>query len=79
MAHAIKKAVGDSLLVTTVGGIQTGKIAQEQLDLGLDAVFAGRWFQKNPGLVFAWADELDVDVKMPGQIQWAFGGRKKRE
>lgn len=79
LAHTIKKAVGDSLLVTTVGGIRTGKIAQEQLDLGLDAVFAGRWFQKNPGLVFAWADELDVDVKMPGQIQWAFGGRKKRD
>jgi hypothetical protein len=27
----------------------------------------GRWFQKNPGLVYAYADELDVKVKMANQ------------
>lgn len=58
--------------------MKTGKIAQEQLDLGLDFVFSGRWFQKNPGLVFSFADDLNVDVKMPHQIQWAFGGRGHR-
>lgn len=28
----------------------------------------GRGFQKNPGLVFAWADELGVQVQMPNQV-----------
>ena len=27
-------------------------------------------FQKNPGLVFTFADELGVEVQMPNQIRW---------
>lgn len=38
----------------------------------------GRMFQKNPGLVFAFADELEVQVVMPNQIGWGFGGRGKK-
>ncbi|KAI7297039.1 hypothetical protein KC315_g18630, partial [Hortaea werneckii] len=34
-----------------------------------------RGFQKNPGLVFAWADELGQQVQMPNQIRWGFKGR----
>lgn len=52
-AKTIKKEVGDKLLVTTVGSINDGKIAQQQLDEGLDAVFSGRWFQKDPHLVWS--------------------------
>ncbi|KAK5509683.1 NADH-dependent flavin oxidoreductase [Exophiala xenobiotica] len=76
-AKTVKKAVGDKMLVGTVGSITSGKQAQQLLDEGLDMVAVGRGFQKNPGLVFAWADELELDVRMPNQIQWGFGGRGK--
>ena len=74
-AYTVKQAVGDKMLVGTVGGIKTGKVAQEMIDNGIDIAVVARQFQKNPGLVFAFADELDVDVRMPNQIQWAFKGR----
>ena len=37
----------------------------------MDLAIVGRAFQKNPGLVFTFADELEVDVRMPNQIAWA--------
>ena len=49
--------------------------ARNLLKQGLDLVTVGRGFQKNPGLVFAWADELGVKVRMPNQINWGFVGR----
>lgn len=76
-AKAVKKAVGDKMAVGTVGSISSAKIAEQQLEDGLDLVIVGRGFQKNPGLVFAWADELGVQVNMPNQIRWGFGGRGK--
>ncbi|KAI0130220.1 hypothetical protein BJ170DRAFT_619224 [Xylariales sp. AK1849] len=77
-AQEIKKAVGDKMLVSAVGGIKTGTVAEEVVQSGVDVVMAGRWFQKNPGLVYAYADELGVDVKMANQIGWGFGGRGNR-
>jgi 2,4-dienoyl-CoA reductase-like NADH-dependent reductase (Old Yellow Enzyme family) len=74
-AKAVKHAVGDKMKVGTVGSIKTGKLGQQLLEEGLDLVIVGRGFQKNPGLVFAWADELGVEVQMPNQIRWGFGGR----
>ncbi|KAI1075154.1 FMN-linked oxidoreductase [Whalleya microplaca] len=65
-AQAVKKAVGDRMIVATVGNITSGKQAEELLVGGkgegedekpLDMVAAGRMFQKNPGLVWSWADE----------------------
>lgn len=57
-AKRVKKAVGERLLVSTVGSITGGKQAEELLvggngedDEPLDVVMAGRGFQKNPGLV----------------------------
>lgn len=47
------------------------------IEEGLDLVIVGRQFQKNPGTVFAFADDLGVDVKMPHQIGWGFKGRGK--
>lgn len=78
LAQEIKKAVGDKILVSAVGGIKTGKLAEEVLQSGVDVVMAGRWFQKNPGLVSAFADELEVKVRMANQIGWPFEGRGKR-
>lgn len=76
-SREIKKAVGDKLLVTAVGKITEGKQAEEILttDVALDAVFAGRMFQKNPGLVWQWADDLDISIYLASQIGWGFGGR----
>jgi 2,4-dienoyl-CoA reductase-like NADH-dependent reductase (Old Yellow Enzyme family) len=77
-AQEIKKAVGDRLLVSAVGGIKTGALAEEVLQSGVDVVLAGRWFQQNPGLVRAFADELGVKVRMARQIDWSFDGRGKK-
>ncbi|KAB8073434.1 hypothetical protein BDV29DRAFT_175521 [Aspergillus leporis] len=76
-AQEIKKAVGDKLLISAVGGIKTGSLAEEVVQSGIDAVQAGRWFQQNPGLVRAFANELGVNVRMATQIDWSFEGRGK--
>ncbi|KAK0609603.1 hypothetical protein B0T17DRAFT_501477 [Bombardia bombarda] len=84
-AKAIKKVVGDKMLVGTVGSIRDGRLADELLvgkddieDEPLDLVAAGRMFQKNPGLVWAWADDLDISICNANQIGWGFGGRASR-
>lgn len=77
-AKEIKKAVGDKMLVSSVGSIKTGEVAQQLIseeDAPLDLIAAGRMFQKNPGLVWQWADELDVAIHVAHQIGWGFGGR----
>lgn len=77
-AIAVKRAVGDSMAVGSVGSINNATLANKLLEEdGLDLITVGRGFQKNPGLVFAWGDELGVHVQMPNQIRWGFGGRGK--
>ncbi|KAK4033724.1 FMN-linked oxidoreductase [Parachaetomium inaequale] len=84
-AKTIKKAVGDKMLVGTVGAITTGTLAEELVsggggadDVPLDIIAVGRPFQKNPGLVWAWAEELQTSIYLPKQIGWGFGGRATR-
>ncbi|KAJ5347537.1 uncharacterized protein N7506_000790 [Penicillium brevicompactum] len=79
LAQTIKKAVGDKILITAVGGIKTGPLAEKVVQSGIDAVQAGRWFQLNPGLVRAFANELGVKVRMATQIDWSFEGRGKSQ
>lgn len=78
-AQEIKKAVGDKLLVGSVGGITEGKQAQGLLEgesgEPLDLVIVGRYFQKTPSLVWQWAEELGVQINVANQIRWGFGGR----
>ena len=77
-AIQVKKAVGSKMAVGSVGSIENATLANELLEKdGLDLAIVGRGFQKNPGLVFAWADELNQPVQMPNQIRWGFGGRGK--
>jgi 2,4-dienoyl-CoA reductase-like NADH-dependent reductase (Old Yellow Enzyme family) len=76
-AIAIKQAVGDAMPVSAVGGIRTGKMAESFLNDGLDAIMCGRWFQKSPGLVYSYAEELGLDVKMSTQYGWAFRSLQK--
>jgi 2,4-dienoyl-CoA reductase-like NADH-dependent reductase (Old Yellow Enzyme family) len=83
-AKAIKKAVGDKMLVGAVGGITTGPQAESILtgkgegshgEEELDMAIVGRMFQKNPALVWTWAEELGVEINVANQIRWGFGGR----
>jgi len=74
-AKAVKAKVGDKLAVTAVGSITTGPQAQELLEQGLDAVFVGRFFQKYPGLVWTFAEQLGVEIHLANQISWGFAGR----
>jgi 2,4-dienoyl-CoA reductase-like NADH-dependent reductase (Old Yellow Enzyme family) len=75
-AQAVKEAVGDKLVVGSVGSINNGNIAQEVLDKGqADVVLVGRQFQKNPATVWAFASDLGVAIKLANQIGWGFGGR----
>lgn len=74
-AKAVKEKVGDKMAVGTVGTITSGKQAQQLLEEGLDLAIVGRMFQKNPGLVWTWAEELGVQVNVANQIRWGFGGR----
>lgn len=78
-AKAVKERVGNKMAVSAVGTITEGKQANGYLENdGLDMVFAGRMFQKNPGLVWAWADDLGVEGRWANQIRWGFGGRGKK-
>lgn len=85
-AKKIKAAVQSSMLVSSVGSIKTGEIAQKLINGGedaddtpLDLIAAGRMFQKNPGLVWAWADDLEVSINIAHQIGWGFGGRASKK
>ncbi|KAJ3568706.1 hypothetical protein NP233_g5542 [Leucocoprinus birnbaumii] len=79
LAAAVKKAVGDKLVVSAVGALGNGPIAQKVLESGqADVVFVGRQFQKNPGLVWQMADELGVEIVQAKQIGWGFKGRAKQ-
>ncbi|KAI0064221.1 FMN-linked oxidoreductase [Artomyces pyxidatus] len=74
-AEAVKKAHGDKIFVGTVGAISTGTVAQGLLDAGTaDFIFVGRQFQKNPGTVWAFAEELGVRLRHARQIEWGFYG-----
>ncbi|ELR05227.1 hypothetical protein VC83_07732 [Pseudogymnoascus destructans] len=88
MAKMIKKAVGDKMAVGAVGLIHSGKFAEEILQgkgpgeetvEGVDAIFVGRGFQRNPGLVWDWADELGTEIQVANQIGWGFKGRGPRK
>lgn len=78
-AKAVKDKVGDKMHVGTVGSITEGKQANGYLENdNLDVAFVGRMFQKNPGLVWQFADDLGVEGRWANQIRWGFGGRGKK-
>ncbi|KUJ12212.1 putative NADPH dehydrogenase C23G7.10c [Mollisia scopiformis] len=80
-ADAIRKALveagrGEATKVGTVGMITSGVQAEEILQDGkADAVLVARGFQKSPGLVWDWAAELGVEVRVANQIGWGVGQR----
>ena len=67
------------LIVSTVGTITSGVQAEGLLANGsADVIMVGRYFQKHPSLVWDWADELGVKMRVANQIRWAFEGRGKK-
>ncbi|TGO89295.1 hypothetical protein BPOR_0116g00210 [Botrytis porri] len=68
----IINAVKDKATVGAVGNITNGVQANGLLEEGLDAIFNGTMFQKNPGLVGSWADDLVIIVHAARQIQREF-------
>lgn len=87
LSEAVKKAHGidtpTGLLVGSVGGITTGSLAEDILQRGMsDVVFVGRQFQKEPGTVLAFAEQLGVRIKIANQIEWGLhlgtGGRGRK-
>jgi 2,4-dienoyl-CoA reductase-like NADH-dependent reductase (Old Yellow Enzyme family) len=82
-AKKIREALkGTNCVVSAVGTIESAKQAQKLLDEEFaDVISVGRGFQRNPGLVWAWADELEVEMHAASQMAWGFGGKaggKKR-
>lgn len=72
-AAAVKKAVGDKMLVAAVGMINNGVLADSILnDDDLDVILVGRAFQRDTGLAWQFAKDLDVEIAMAGQIRWGF-------
>ncbi|KAH6722626.1 putative NADPH dehydrogenase C23G7.10c [Leptodontidium sp. MPI-SDFR-AT-0119] len=80
-ASAIKEALekeglGEQTKVGTVGMITSGVQAEEILEAGkADAVLVARAFLKSPGLVWEWAGELGVEVRVAEQLGWGYGQR----
>ncbi|KAB2580240.1 NADPH dehydrogenase afvA [Lasiodiplodia theobromae] len=75
-AKAVKAKVGDKMHVGTAGYITEARQAEQLLQEGLDAVMVGRGFQKNPGLVWQWAEELGVEVSVAKQMGWGFCSKR---
>ncbi|KAJ5579545.1 uncharacterized protein N7459_005530 [Penicillium hispanicum] len=72
-AAAVKKAVGDKILVSAVGTINNGVLAEKILnDDDIDLILVGRAFQRDSGLAWQFAKDLDVEIAMAGQIRWGF-------
>ncbi|KAE8403183.1 hypothetical protein BDV37DRAFT_283980 [Aspergillus pseudonomiae] len=68
-AAAVKKAVGDKVLVAAVGMINNGTLADQILNENdLDVILGGRAFQRDTGF----AKDLDIEIAMAAQIRWGF-------
>ncbi|KAE8142803.1 FMN-linked oxidoreductase [Aspergillus pseudotamarii] len=72
-AAAVKKAVGDRMLVAAVGMINSGTLADQILNENdIDVILVGRAFQRDTGLAWHFAKDLDVEIAMAAQIRWGF-------
>ncbi|KAJ5589631.1 hypothetical protein N7537_012309 [Penicillium hordei] len=72
-ATAVKKAVGGKVLVSAVGTINSGVLAEKILNEdNVDVILVGRAFQRDSGLAWAFAKDLDTEIAMAAQIRWGF-------
>ncbi|KAF5370330.1 hypothetical protein D9758_006892 [Tetrapyrgos nigripes] len=67
---------GEKMLVGAAGGVKTGQEGERLLqEHKCDVVLVGRQFTRDPGTVWAMAEDLDVSVYLAKQIGWGWGGR----
>ncbi|KAJ7070307.1 FMN-linked oxidoreductase [Mycena belliarum] len=79
LSEAVKAASPAGMVISTVGKITTGSLAQHILDQDqADVVFIGKQFLENPSVVWAFAKELGVNITLANQIGWVFQWRGKR-
>jgi 2,4-dienoyl-CoA reductase-like NADH-dependent reductase (Old Yellow Enzyme family) len=79
LSEAVKGSQVPGLLVSAVGMITDGILAQNVLDKGqADVIFVGKQFLENPGTVWAFAKDLGVDIVRGNQLGWPFHWRVKR-
>ncbi|KAL4921266.1 NADH-dependent flavin oxidoreductase [Aspergillus aurantiobrunneus] len=72
-AAAVKRAVGDRMLVAAVGMINSGGLAEKILNEDdMDVILVGRGFQRDTGLSWHFAKDLNVEIAMAAQIRWGF-------
>lgn len=72
LARAIKKAVGDKILVGCVGGLdKDAKLFNTLLENGdFDVGLVGRGFLRRPSLVWDFADELGTEIQLSQALGW---------
>lgn len=71
LARAVKKALGDKLLVSCVGDLNDGEQVNSFLEQGwFDFALVGQQFLENPGLAIDWADKLGVQIEIAPQYTW---------
>jgi 2,4-dienoyl-CoA reductase-like NADH-dependent reductase (Old Yellow Enzyme family) len=76
LSKRVKEIVQGKIIVSAVGGIRDGKTAEHFLQEDrADLILVGRHFQKNPGAVWDFAEDLDTTIYLPSQIGWGYGGR----
>ncbi|GIJ86531.1 hypothetical protein Asppvi_005420 [Aspergillus pseudoviridinutans] len=72
-AKAVKQAIRDKMFISAVGTIHNGVLADKILnDDDIDVILVGRAFQRDSGLTWAFAKDLDVEIAMAAQIRWGF-------
>lgn len=72
---ALKDAHRDDggMLIAASGGISTAAVSNELIETAeQDIVLVGKSFLKNPGLAWAWADDLGIQVEQEVQYAWGF-------
>ncbi|CUM67074.1 uncharacterized protein PRCAT00004763001 [Priceomyces carsonii] len=73
LAREVKKAVGDSAIISCVGGLNDPKETNRMIEEGyFDLVAIGKGFLKSPSLVWEWADELNVKIHQIPEYFWPF-------
>ncbi|CAK9437371.1 uncharacterized protein LODBEIA_P17490 [Lodderomyces beijingensis] len=73
LARAIKKHVGDKLVVACVGQLDDAVQVNKYIEDGtFDVALIGRGFLRDPGLVWSFADTLGVKLAQALQLGWGF-------
>ncbi|KAL4994236.1 hypothetical protein BDV10DRAFT_197712 [Aspergillus recurvatus] len=71
IAAAVKKAVGDRMLVASAGMINNGSLTERILNEDqVDVILVGRAFQRDTGLPWHFAKDLDDEIAVAAQMRW---------